>query len=76
MVRKKKGEEIPGYLKKKWGKSRWKRVARGYRLGNKIKNSRYWKKEEKRKCRRIGEHRSMFGRIIKGRKREVGGRRM
>lgn len=45
-----KGEGIPGYLKKGWGENRWKRVAR-YRLGNEIRDSRYWEGEEKRKCR-------------------------
>lgn len=36
-----KGKRIPGYLKKGWGKSRWSRRAR-YRLGNEMREGRYW----------------------------------
>lgn len=35
-----KGAGIPGYLKKGWGESRWRRVAR-FRLGNEIREGRY-----------------------------------
>ncbi|XP_071581079.1 uncharacterized protein [Temnothorax nylanderi] len=45
-----KGEGIPGYLKKGWGESRWRRVAR-FRLGSEMRESRYWEGEEKKKCR-------------------------
>ncbi|EZA52484.1 hypothetical protein X777_08600 [Ooceraea biroi] len=48
-----KGEGIPGYLKKGWGESRWKRVAR-FRLGNEVKEGRYWEGEEKKRCRLCG----------------------
>lgn len=41
-----KGKRIPGYLKKGWGKSRWSRRAR-YRLGNEMREGRYWEGEEK-----------------------------
>jgi len=40
----------PGYLKKGWTENRWMRKAR-YRLGEKIKEGRYWEKEENRLCR-------------------------
>lgn len=33
-----KGERIPGYLKKDWGESRWRRVAR-FRLGSEVRVS-------------------------------------
>jgi len=45
-----KSEGVPGYLKKGWGESRWKRVAR-FRLGSNVKGRKYWEGEEKRKCR-------------------------
>jgi len=44
------GEGVPEYLKKGWGESRWKGVAR-FRLGCSIKGRKYWEGEEKRKCR-------------------------
>lgn len=46
-------EEVPEYLRKGWGKSRWQRVAR-FSLGNEVKEGRYWEKEENRKCRVCG----------------------
>lgn len=48
-----KGEGIPGYLKKGWGESRWRRVAR-FRLGSEVRESRYWEEEEERTCRMCG----------------------
>lgn len=48
-----KGEGIPGYLKKVWGESRWMRVAR-FRMGNEVKERRYWEEEEKKLMRRRG----------------------
>lgn len=36
-----KGKGVPGYLKKGWGESRRKRMAR-YRLGSEIRGGRYW----------------------------------
>jgi len=45
-----KGEGIPGYLKKGWAESRWSRVAR-YRLGEGVREGRYWEKEESKMCR-------------------------
>lgn len=45
-----KGEGVPGYLKKGWGESRWKRVAR-FRLGSEVKESRYWEGEKLKRCR-------------------------
>jgi len=48
-----KGKGIPEYLKKGWGESRWKRVAR-FRLGSEMREGRYWEGEERRKCRLCG----------------------
>jgi len=45
-----KGEGIPEYLKKEWGESRWSRIAR-FRLGNEMREGRYWEEEEKGICR-------------------------
>lgn len=38
------------YLKKEWGKSRWQRAVK-FRLGNKMREERYWVAEEERACR-------------------------
>ncbi|XP_067217103.1 LINE-1 retrotransposable element ORF2 protein [Linepithema humile] len=54
-----KGEGIPDYLKKGWGESRWKRVAR-FRLGNEVREGRYWEEEEKRRCRLCGGERETW----------------
>jgi len=48
-----KGAGIPEYLKKGWGESRVRRVAR-FRLGNEVREAYYWEEEEKRKCRLCG----------------------
>ncbi|XP_036148444.1 uncharacterized protein LOC118647508 [Monomorium pharaonis] len=48
-----KEEGIPGYLRKGWGESRWKRIIR-CRLGNEMRGSRYWEDEERKKCRLCG----------------------
>lgn len=48
-----KGEGIPGYLKKEWGESRCIRVAR-FRLGNEMRASKYWEREEAVMCRLCG----------------------
>jgi len=48
-----KGEGIPEYLKKGWGEKRWRRVAR-FRLGNEMREGRYWEEEENRLCRLCG----------------------
>jgi len=47
-------EGIPKYLEKGWGESRWRRVAR-FRLGNEIREERYWEEEEKKLCRLCGD---------------------
>jgi len=47
-------EGIPKYLEKGWGESRWRRVAR-FRLGNEIREGRYWEEEEKKLCRLCGD---------------------
>lgn len=41
------------YLKKEWGESRWRRVAR-FRLGNEIREGKYWEEKEKKVCRLCG----------------------
>jgi len=48
-----KEEGIPGYLGKGWGESRWRRIAR-FRLGNEIKEGRYWEEERDKLCRLCG----------------------
>jgi len=48
-----KGEGTPGYLKKGWAESRWRRIAR-YRLGEGVKEGMYWMREEERMCRMCG----------------------
>lgn len=42
-----KGERIPRYLKKGWGESRWRKVAR-FRLGSEVRVSKYWEEKEKK----------------------------
>ncbi|EZA53803.1 hypothetical protein X777_06867 [Ooceraea biroi] len=49
-----KGDGIPEYLKKGWGESRCRRLAR-FRLGNEMRAGQYWKEEEERKCRICGK---------------------
>lgn len=44
-----KEEGVPQYLKNGWRKSRWQRVAR-YRLGNEMRENKYWVREEERIC--------------------------
>jgi len=44
---------VPGYLKKGWGESRWRRIAR-FRLGCEIRESNYWEEEGKKVCRLCG----------------------
>jgi len=45
-----KGEGIPGYLKKGWAEKRWMRLAK-FRLGEGVREGRYWEREENRRCR-------------------------
>lgn len=54
-----KGVRVPKHLKKGWGESKWRRVAR-FRLGNEMKESRYWEKEEKRRCKLCGWRRESW----------------
>lgn len=44
---------MPEYLKKGWKEDRWKRVAK-FRLGDGLRGSKYWEKEESRRCRVCG----------------------
>ncbi|KYN24369.1 hypothetical protein ALC57_04031, partial [Trachymyrmex cornetzi] len=48
-----KGKGVPAYLGNGWGEGRWRRVAR-FRLGNEVRDGRYWEGEEERKCRFCG----------------------
>ena len=48
-----KGVGVSGYLKRGYGESRWRRVAR-FRLGSEMKGGRYWEEEEDRMCRICG----------------------
>lgn len=41
---------MPRYIKEKWNANKVRRLTR-YRLGNEIKEGRYWITEEERKCR-------------------------
>lgn len=41
-------------MKKGWGESRWKKIAR-FRLGNEVGERKYWEEEERRRCRLCGE---------------------
>lgn len=54
-----KNEGLPGYLKKRWGESRWKRIAR-FRLGNEMRESRYWGEQRERECRLCGGERESW----------------
>lgn len=53
-----KGEKVPGYLKKGWGKDRWQMLTR-YRLGNEMRDGRYWE-ENKRLCGMCGTERETW----------------
>lgn len=48
-----KGVGVPGYLKKGWREGRWQRMAR-FRLGNEMREGRYWEREEGKLCRLCG----------------------
>lgn len=54
-----KGRRDTGIFKERMGESRWKRVAI-FRLGNEMREGRYWKEEEKRRCRLCGEERESW----------------
>lgn len=47
---------MPGYLKKGWGENRCRRVAR-VRLGNEMREAKYWEEEERKICRLCGRER-------------------
>ena len=44
---------LPKYLEKGWKEEKWARIAR-FRLGNGVKEAKYWKEVEKKKCRKCG----------------------
>jgi len=48
-----KKDGVPEYLRKGWGESRCQRVAR-FRLGNEMREGKYWEGENKRRCRMCG----------------------
>lgn len=48
-----KEEGIPEYLKKEWRESKWQKMAK-FRLGNEMREGKYWENEEKRACRLCG----------------------
>ncbi|KMQ82861.1 hypothetical protein RF55_21640 [Lasius niger] len=48
-----KGKGIPKYLKNGWGETRWQRIAR-FRIGDGVREGRFWEREEKKKCRICG----------------------
>lgn len=54
---------VPGYLKRGWGEERYRRVAR-FRLGNEMREGRYWETEEERKCRVCGEEEESWEHVI------------
>lgn len=61
-----KGKGVPEYLKKGWKEDRWKRVAK-FRLGDGLRGSRYWEKEESRRSRVCDwgkRHGSMCGKNV------------
>lgn len=68
-------------MKKGWAESRWRRVAR-FRLGNEMRESKYWEEKERKEFKRnyveeIGKHGNMYGKIISnGEKGEGNGRRI
>lgn len=47
---------VPGYLKKGWRESRWRRVVR-YRIGNEVRESKYWEEQRDKECRLCGMER-------------------
>lgn len=74
-----KGEGISEYLKNGWEKSKWRRIAR-FRLGNEIKEGRYWETKKKKNVEYAkirGKPRSIYGRVVGNRNVEgtVGRRR-
>lgn len=62
-----KGEGIPGYLKKGWGESRWRRIAR-FRLGNEMLGSRYWEEEERIRCKFCDREKETWEHVWEGRR--------
>ncbi|KYN50622.1 hypothetical protein ALC57_15112 [Trachymyrmex cornetzi] len=60
-----KGEGVPEYLKKGWGEGRWRRMAR-FRLGNEVREGRYWKGEEERCCRLCGNEEETWEHVWDG----------
>lgn len=58
---------IPGYLKKGWEGSRWKRVMR-FRLRNKLKGNKYWERKDRKICRLCVKghirHGSIYGKNV------------
>lgn len=45
---------IPGYLKKEWRGSRWRRISR-FKMANEMRVEKHWEEAKKKKCRLCGE---------------------
>lgn len=41
---------MPEYLKRGWKKERWQRIIK-FRVGDRMRENRYWEEKRKRKCR-------------------------
>lgn len=57
--------EVPGYLRKGRRESRRTRVARFW-LGNEMRESKYWEKEEKKRCRLCSGSRETWEHVWEG----------
>lgn len=73
-----KREGIPGYLKKGWGESRWRRVAR-FRLGSEMREAWFWEGKVKKSVGCVGvraRRGNMCGKSVgSGERRRAVGRR-
>lgn len=58
-----KGMRIPGYLKKGWGESRWRRAAR-FRLGK--DERKYWEEEKGKKCKLCNRRKECMKACMRG----------
>jgi len=55
------------------GENRWKRVVR-YRLGNEMREGRYWEEGEKRRCRLCGVEEETWEHVWEGCRKWKGGK--
>lgn len=63
---------IPKYLVAGWSEGRYRRVAR-FRLGNEMREGRYWEKEEERRCRICGGEEETWEHVLERCTREEEG---